>query len=151
MSQTQPLHLSIGQVVPEKRLSGVSHSGAVSILGKAVRFNVTESAMRAISELAYPVLVELELYFSCLIRKQVRFSQVQSKEQLNSDYMCVVPGLYTCFRAVTTRECRRDEVEGRPPVATMPIREPHRFVPDWVKIDYRARQWLGEYGFTRNL
>lgn len=149
MSQTQILHLSIGQVIPDSRLSGTPYSGLVSILGKNVHFDVTESAIRALSNPTRPVLAELELYFSCLIRKQIRFSQALDKDGLESEYIRVVPGLYTGFRAVTTRECRRDEVEGKPPVATMPVREPHRFVPDWVKIDYRADQWLGEYGFKR--
>jgi len=55
------------------------------------------------------------------------------------------------FRAVATQQCRIKDVGDKPPVETMPIHKPERFVPDWIKIDYRAGQWVGEYGFKRTI
>ena len=107
--------------------------------------------MRAIGDSRLPIAAELELYFSCLVRKQTRFREINGVQADNNDYARVVPGFYATFRAVTTKHCTVAETDGKPPVETMPIQHAERFVPDWLKIDYRAGQWLGEYGFARKV
>ena len=148
MFQSNILSLSIGDDIPDSRISRQSYSDRVDILGKPVQFDISESALRALPRNRYPILVELELYFSCLIRKQVRFREIVQLEDAAKQYTQVVPGLYSCFRAVTTQHCSIADVGESPPVQNMPVKKPARFVPDWAKIDYRSGQWLGEYGFA---
>ncbi len=150
MSQEQLSHLSIGDHIPERRLGAKSYTGTVQLEGKPVHIEVSPSAVKAIMQREQALLVELELYFSCLVRKQLRFRPLQADEAAQDRPVQVLPGLYMRFRAVTTRHCAVVDVGGKPPVDTMPIRHPERFVPDWIKIDFRARQWLGEYGFAGN-
>jgi hypothetical protein len=85
------------------------------------------------------------------VRKQVRFRELPADESADATLTRVTPGLYASFRAVCTRHCRIVDVSGKPPVETLPVKKPDLFVPDWVKIDFRAGKWLGEYGFERNI
>ena len=47
----------------------------IEILGKQVLVEWSSSADKKLQELAEPLAVEMELYFSCLIRKAVRFGR----------------------------------------------------------------------------
>ena len=50
----------------------------VDIEGKTVSIKTSAAADRALSERGQPLLAEMELYFSCLVRKQVRFHEAGS-------------------------------------------------------------------------
>lgn len=140
-----------GLALPDTVASHKSaYSGHIKVLGKPVRIHITRAALRALSRHGHPVIAEMELYFSCLIRKQVLFSEFTGPAAPSEDCTRVLPGLYASFRAVTTKHCRIADTDGKPPVEAMPIREPRRFVPDWLRIDFRRGKWKGEYGFSRN-
>ena len=151
VNESEFLNLSVGDSVSDSRLSGHSYSGKIAIHGKPVNIDITKHAVEAITAHRYPILAELELYFSCLVRKQVRFQELRQPDWNSSGYARVLPGLFASFRAVCTKECKVADVAGKPPVETMPVKKPGQFVPDWIKIDFRAGEWLGEYGFERNL
>ncbi len=145
------LDLCIGEVIPDRRLASNAHSGTIELRGKRMRVNVSESAVQALLDRDAPLLVELELYFSCLVRKQVRFTAPPEKPSTDAECARILRGLYANFRAVTTAHCRIDETDGKPPVETLPVKRPDLFVPDWLKIDFRRGRWLGEYGFKNDL
>ncbi len=146
------LHLSIGENVPARRLGNKAWNGVVPLYGKPVQFEISESGMAALAQRSSLLLVELELYFSCLVRKQIRFNELREGRPDAELYTRVLPRLYTRFHAVTTKECRCVDVgDNKPPVATMPVKKPGHFVPDKVKIDYRAGVWRGEYGIDRSI
>lgn len=151
MNQARLLNLSIGDVIPEHRIVVGGFPEQVNLLGKSVKFGISKAAGAALSEHHHPILAELELYFSCLVRKQVRFREMINIDPAKSGHVRVMPGLYAAFRAVTTKECRVADVSGKPPVETMPVKKPGQFVPDWIRIDYRSGEWLGEYGFATKL
>jgi hypothetical protein len=150
MYESELLNLSVGDCIADSRLSAHAYSGKVAIQGKSVNIDVTRQAVKAASEHHYPILIEVELYFSCLVRKQVRFRTLIQPEQISTDFAGVLPGLFASFRAVCTRECKVADVAGKPPVETMPVKKPGQFVPDWIKVDFHAGQWIGEYGFERS-
>ncbi len=145
------LDLSIGEVIPDRRLGANAHADTIELRGKRMRVEVSESAARALQARESAILVELELYFSCLVRKQVRFTSADETPAPGHELARILPGLYASFRAVTTAHCRIDETDGKPPVETMPVKRPDLFVPDWLKIDFRHGRWLGEYGFKNDL
>jgi hypothetical protein len=148
--QSHTLNLSVGDRVPDRRLSTSAHSGRVNLLGKEVLIDVSADAVRAAADSRLPVAAELELYFSCLVRKQLRFREINGVQpHADDDYARVFPGLYASFRAVTTQHCAIADAGDKPPVEAMRVRRPERFVPDWIRIDYRAGQWVGEYGYAR--
>lgn len=115
----------------------------IEILGKNVQVELSRSADMALSMLTAPLLVEMELYFSCLIRKAVRFGR--SADMRYS--AAVSPLLQVGFRPVMTRVCKVCDVndDDEPPLDDFQISKPEAFVPKRLTIDFKRGQWLGEF------
>ncbi len=114
----------------------------IEIQGKKVMITLSKSAEKALSSRSKTLVAEMELYFSCLIRKQVRF-----KENLEGDLINVTEQLAVRFRPVMTKSCGIDYEGDEPPLTDFPIQKPEAFVPHWLKIDFKNNEWMGEFGF----
>ena len=90
--------------------------------------------------------IEMELYFSCLIRKRVYVSTLPR----DADYVSAGERLYIGFRPVMTQKCGMDYAGDEPPVTDFPLAEPERFTPGWLSLDYKNGQWQGEFGYTNS-
>lgn len=117
----------------------------VLIHDKPVELRVSAAARRRLADRSTPLLAELELYFSCLVRKRVRFRDLRKPE----DSVSALRGLSVCFRPVTTAECRMVDAGDDVPTTAMPVVNPAAFVPHWLAIDYRRDGWVGEFGYQR--
>ncbi len=114
----------------------------IEILGKSVRVEWSKAAEKALNKLTAPLLVEMELLFSCLIRKAVRFRQDSHPE----NFVFVTPQLKVRFRPVMTKACRISDLGGgETPLTDFPIKKPSAFVPKHLFIDNRRGQWVGEF------
>jgi len=113
----------------------------VEILGKKVLVEWSASADNKLQDLAEPLLVEMELYFSCLIRKAVRFG----RDAHMGDFSSAGTRLKIGFRPVMTKACRVSDFEGAPPLEDFPIVKPEAFVPKRLTIDYRKGKWSGDF------
>ena len=113
----------------------------VEILGKKIRVEWSASADKKMQDLAEPLLVEMELYFSCLIRKAIRFGI----DAQAGHFAAASPRLKIGFRPVMSRVCRVSDVEGDPPLEDFPILKPEAFVPKRLTIDYRSGRWVGDF------
>jgi len=111
------------------------------ILGKKVLVEWSVAADKAMSLADSPLLVEMELYFSCLIRKAVRFSYGSPSHYSVS----ITPKMTVCFRPVVTKSCSVSEVENEPPLEDFKIAKPEAFVPKKLFVDFKRGQWLGEF------
>lgn len=118
----------------------------VEILGKKVLVEWSASAHKQMQGLDEPLLVEMELYFSCLIRKAVRFG----RDAEAGHFVQAAPRLKVGFRPVMTKVCKVSDYEGAPPVEDFPIVKPEAFVPKRLTIDYSKGRWVGEF-FCSNL
>jgi len=114
----------------------------VLIDGRPVDLRLTPAARRALAMRRTPLVAELELYFSCLIRKRVRFVEGAAGTGVEA-----APNLRVCFRPIMTRSCGKDFEGDEPPVTDFPIERAEAFVPQWLAIDYRAGQWHGDFGY----
>lgn len=115
----------------------------ISIEGRALRLRLSEAATRALTRRAVPLLAEMELYFSCLIRKRVRFRDAPE----DSTAVVATDGLQVSFRPVMTAHCGTDYAGEEPPLTDFPIQNTQAFVPRWLHLDYRHDGWTGEFGF----
>ena len=116
----------------------------IKLLGRPLDVATTASADAALRAQATPLRVEMELYFSCLIGKTLRFGDATHGE-LFSD---IAPNLQVGFRAVQTQGCRVDDLSGpRPARESFPIVAAERFIPKWLAIDFRDGVWQGAFGF----
>ena len=114
----------------------------ITLADKNLDIRVSPRAARALAERTAPLQAEMELLFSCLIRKRVRFS-----ESVMNDATPVSDRLSVRFRPVMTRVCAMDDVTGSPPLDDFPIANPGPYVPHWLTIDYRRGEWSGEFGY----
>lgn len=111
--------------------------------GKVLRIRLSKRAEQALKQRSKPLLAEMELYFSCLIRKQVRFRE-------DGNGLRVSDQLQVSFRPVMTQACGSAHGGEEPPLTDFPLQDRHRFLPRWLTIDYRNGQWSGEFGYKRD-
>ena len=121
--------------------------GQIEIIGKQISINLSSRADKALGQRDAPLMVEMELYFSCLIRKKVRFYDAPQAgdASLRAE---LSPQLTIQFRPVMTRSCGRDYEGDEPPLTDFPIANPKPYVPHWLRIDFRNGEWQGEFGYA---
>jgi len=111
--------------------------------GKSLRITLSDAAQRALSQRATPLIAEMELYFSCLIRLRVRFYERDE----GSSATPVSDKLSVRFRPVMSRRCDLHEVNGKSPLGDFPIVKRDPYVPHWLHLDYKRGEWVGEFGY----
>jgi len=115
----------------------------VTINGKSVEIRISNEASNQLRQRDEPLQAEMELYFSCLIRKKVLFNRAIN----SSNAIDVIDGLSVCFRPVMTEKCRTDYEGEEPPVTDFPITKPDAFIPHWLQIDFQSGKWVGDFGY----
>ncbi len=115
-----------------------------SLEGKPFHVILSDTAQRALAARSTPLVAEMELYFSCLIRLRVRFYD----DDPDASATRINDQLSVRFRPVVSQRCDLHEVEGKPPLADAPLAKRAPFVPHWIRLDYRKDEWLGEFGHT---
>lgn len=113
--------------------------------GKTIDITLSPAAEKALTARSAPLLAEMELYFSCLIRKAVRFH-----ETVDHDSVKVNESLALRFRPVMTQHCGTDYSGDEPPLTDFPITQAERYIPHWLRIDYHDGEWHGEFGYAKN-
>ena len=114
----------------------------VHILGRPLRVALSPAAEAALAARGAPLCAEMELYFSCLIRKRVRFHEAGC-----AGAVAVGPSLEVRFRPVMTRACGKDYEGEAPPLTDFPVRRAAPYVPRWLRIHYARGRWEGEFGY----
>ncbi|BAU50294.1 hypothetical protein SVA_3760 [Sulfurifustis variabilis] len=111
--------------------------------GRTLDLRLTRRAERALRDQREALEIEMELYFSCFLRKRVYFLSAPRDAVARG---ALTPNVNVSFRAVTTRACVVGDVEGRPDLERLPLKRAAAFMPRWISLDYRGR-WSGEFGY----
>lgn len=119
----------------------------VKLLGKTVDVELSKSAAKNLEKRDHHLCLEMELYFSCMIRKQVNV-----RPAIDSGISVFVNDkLEIGFRPVMTKACSVSACDGdAPPVSDFPVARPEKYIPEWLRIDFRKGRWTGEFGYCRN-
>jgi len=116
-------------------------TSTIQINDKLVEVRISNNANKALAARTTAITAEMELYFSCLIRKRVCFYE-------NDKGTLVTDSLKVDFHPVMTRHCADTELkDGLPPMTDFPIDNPQTFTPRWLSIDFQKGEWLGEFGY----
>ena len=115
----------------------------IEIDGKPVEISTSKEADAILSSRDLPLTVEMELYFSCLLCKKVRF---MADEQNSSASVLINNKLSVRFRPVMLRECTKEEA-GKRLITDFPIVKQKPYIPKWLYIDFRFGHWFGEFGY----
>lgn len=115
----------------------------VIIENRRLQIELTKAAEKALTQRDGVLFVEMELYFSCLIRKQVLFHDQQ--RQQNS--VSVGDKLSVSFHPVMTSSCLISEASAEPAKSDFEMQRRECFVPKWLTLDYKKSSWIGEFGY----
>jgi hypothetical protein len=117
----------------------------VTLAGRALELRLTAAAATALRAPGEQLTIELELYFSCLLRKRVHF--LAEPHSGSADCVTLSDRARLCFRPVMTRACRTDDLAGEPDTESFPLVRTAAFVPRWVALDFRRGAWSGDFGY----
>ncbi len=117
----------------------------VVINGREVEVEWTAEAARELARRTAPLYVELELYFSCLVKKFVHFRE----DARGKPTVDVGNGLTLYFRPVTSTACTFEVAErlGRQPEKEIESEALRHVAPKRVFIDHVGGAWRGSFNF----
>ena len=128
------------------------NSLSAEILNKQIQVEISRNAQQQLDKRTSPLFIEMELYFSCMIRKQVRVRESLHDELDKRFSIWVLDNLHISFRPVMTKSCSIASCDnGKPPLSDFPIQKPESYIPKWLKLDYKKNEWCGEFGYTVDL
>jgi len=114
----------------------------ITLHDKSLEVRLTAAAQKALARRDTPLVAEMELLFSCLLRKRVHFGEAAELEVPVNDRLAVR------FKPVMTRRCSVAEGGAAPPAECFPLENPRPYVPNWLAFDYRRGKWVGEFGYA---
>lgn len=117
---------------------------SVIINGKNVLVEWTPAADRELAQRKTPLYVELELYFSCLVKKFVHFRE----DSRGKPTAAAHSKLHLYFRPVTSTACSFEVAErlGRQPEIEIDSKAVRQIAPKRVSIDHVDGAWCGSFG-----
>jgi hypothetical protein len=127
------------------RPAAVAHTDAMAIVAGAQRSQSTTTVAinGKLAERSRPLVVELELYFSCLVKKFVHFHD----EAPPRATVRVADNLHLYFRVVTSTACTMDLAErlGRQPETELDTAVARKLAPRRVRLDAVKGDWRAEF------
>lgn len=125
----------------ERWLNPFQHSKSVIIGEFPISIEWSQRAEQQLSLRTTPLIAEMQIYFSCVVKKRVLFHDASELETTAVDEK-----LEICFRAVESNSC--DPVEF---AANFPVKNSFtstaalRMHPKKLSIDFKHEQWVGEF------
>lgn len=117
------------------------HSKTVTLRDKPVEVEWTRRAQRALESRDNPLIVEMQLYFSCVVKKRVLFHDSYDLETVtvNND-------ITVAFRTVESTSCDPIEfAENFPIKQEFESKAASKMRPKHLLVDYVDDNWVGEY------
>ncbi len=114
----------------------------ITLHDKSLEIRLTKAAQKALALRDRPLVAEMELLFSCLLRKRVHFGESAELSTPVNDRLAVR------FKPIMTRRCSVAEGGASPPSESFPLENPRPYVPNWLTIDYRGGEWVGNFGYA---
>ena len=129
--------------VIDRWFNSFRHRQIVRINQRDVEVNWSERAERALQDCRQPLIVELQLYFSCVVQKRVVFHQ-----RAEFDTVVVNSRLEIAFRPIASAVCDpREFALNHPAGKDLSHGIAARMIPRSVEIDYRQGNWEGRFGY----
>ena len=117
-------------------------SKIIVINDRPVLVEWTRRAQRELELRMHPLYVEMELYFSCMVKQFIHFRD----EPRNRAPIYVNKNFAVYFRPVTSTACSMEIAAdlGRQPETELHNEAALRMVPKRLFIDFKNSQWVGK-------
>ena len=102
----------------------------------------TEPAQKALTSRSQSLNIEMQLYFSCVVKKRVLFH-----ECLEFESVAVNERINICFRSVQSAVCSPEDFARDFPEARELHATSDKMTPSRLSFDFRGGHWLGEFGY----
>jgi hypothetical protein len=129
---------------------------------RTMEVKLSERAVQQDKKLNLPLIIEIQIYFSCLLGKRLAFYtdraldgawQVEPElfSSMLGDARQLTENIFIRFNTVMTKTCPVSDYAGPPPVTDFKIKNLKPYVPTWLRIDYQNGLWCGEYGWPASV
>lgn len=114
-----------------------------------LQLKLSRSAKKKLKGLSAPLYVEMELYFSCMVRKVVRFSQSLPE---GKEFVPVSDKLAVSFNSVAAAACstadNNSSKDNNASLSASSGQASVKFMPQWLEIDFSKGAWSGSFGYS---
>jgi hypothetical protein len=127
----------------DRWLNAYSHHRSVVMGNKNLRVEWTDRADRALQTRSQPLIIEMQLYFSCVVKKRVLFH-----DSSKLDVTDVNGSMKIAFQPIQAAVCDPEEFARKYPIGRV-LDSPaaSKMIPSRLSIDFRQGQWQGEFGY----
>lgn len=125
----------------DRWLHPFNYSATILLRDKNLRINWTKRADQALKIRTRPLIAEMQLYFSCVVKKRVLFHN-------NSDIpsLSINPYLNIIFRTVQSSACSPEEFANNYPVnQDFDSQAAKKMHPSQLNIDFKNQQWVANF------
>ena len=128
-------------LIIEQWLNPTRHQLTLNYHGKDLTIRWTERANRALLQRSSPLVVEMQIYFSCVVQKRVLFhEQTDYATEKVNDLLEVV------LRPVEAESCDPVEFAKNHPVANeYTSTAAKKFHPKQLELDFKDKRWSGSF------
>jgi hypothetical protein len=125
------------------KISKGDSTTTVSVNGKPVTVVWTRRVAQKLAERSRPLVLEIDLYFSCLVKK---FVHVHDQPPQRAT-IPVTDKLQMVFRVVTSTVCTMDLAEalGHQPVIELDTAAARSLAPKRLHLDFAKGQWVAAF------
>ena len=125
----------------ERWLHPFTNSATVTIGEFPITIEWTQRAQQQLVRQTTPLIAEMQIYFSCVVKKRVLFHDASELETSK-----VNDNLEVCFRAVESNACDPVEFAKNFPVKnSFKSAAALKMHPKRLSIDFKHGQWSGEF------
>jgi hypothetical protein len=128
-------------VILDKWFNPFDYTATVDVGGFPLSVLWTERAQRALQKRNRPLIVEMQLYFSCVVKKRTIFHDIYTHNCVKlNDQLCVD------FRTVEPTSCDPEEfARFYPEKRELSAPGAKRMHAKRLFIDYKSKEWIGEF------
>ncbi len=125
----------------DRWLNPFRHSSATDIRHKQINVKWTQRAEQALKSRDGSLTIEMQIYFSCVVKKRVIFH-----EQSDLEAFAVNDKLRIASRTVRSDNCDANEFAKNFPVKEeLTSSSADKMLPSSLYIDFKDQQWIGEF------
>ena len=119
-----------------------------TIEDRKVAVHLSIRAMKELEKRERPLHVTMEMYFSCLIKKILKFNDRSSRP----DEVRISDKLFASFRPVQSLSCSINELDenSKPNLIDLPVVRKKAIVPRHLIIDFNKGKWTGDFSSLIN-
>lgn len=128
----------------DQYLNPATHHAQLTLRGQPLTVSWTRRAERQLARRNHPLLAEMQLYFSCVVKKRVVFHEEAFDDA--TETLAVNGRLIIAFRPVEANSCDPVEFAANHPVRReFDSRGAVKMHPSSLHLDFKNGNWCGEF------